>query len=98
MQFLKSPASSLALAAILLGCGNQESIDKIQSKSTGCQSGTALIGVQDGYLTRYCGCTEASGTTTDTSGTLSCTVSKNTSVVFQYVGAKLRHQIVADDV
>jgi hypothetical protein len=86
--------SILLLLSAFAACGSP-SATPLTNVSTGCQSGTALIQVSDGFLTRVCGCTETSGVTFRLNESLTCTVSKNSSVVFSYVGASLPHQIVA---
>lgn len=81
----------LVAATLLSGCGAGA---PYAARTTGCQSGSALVAVGDGFLEILCGCNEAAGTTV-TSTALTCTVNSGTTVVFQYVGPKLKHQILS---
>jgi len=91
MISLRKPLIALALAGLFGACG--ASIPP--SPVLGCGTGTALVGVHDGFLSVLCGCAEASGTTSTVAGGLTCTVASGTAVTFQYVGTKLRHQILS---
>lgn len=65
------------------------------TQASGCGANTALIGVGDGYIQNLCGCTEADGTTSVTQDGFTCTVSNGDTVIFHYLGTKLKHQILS---
>ena len=84
---------SLSIAALffaLTGCEQNPS-----ASASGCGANTALVGVRDGFLEVLCGCTETAGTVVTNGQTLSCTVSQNTWVVFDYSTTRLTHQIIS---
>jgi hypothetical protein len=78
-----------------VGCGNLQPVEN--EKSSGCESGTALIAVYDGSMQTLCGCSEGSGSKSQNGTLLTCTVTKPNVVVFQFIGTKNRHQIVSAD-
>jgi plastocyanin len=55
----------------------------------------AQIGVRDGILQRLCGCNEAAGEFQAPEVPLVCTVPAGTTVFFQFITTRLRHQIVS---
>ena len=59
-----------------------------------CAPGSAQVGVRDGFLMVICGCVEPAGAVIPAPASLTCTVPKNTTVFFQYIGNVLRHQII----
>lgn len=86
----------IATAALVLtaGCGNVNNPVNSAAQPK-CDAGTAVIEVQDGFLRNLCGCDETAGTLALAGSSLTCTVSTNTLVVFQFNGATLKHQILS---
>lgn len=83
------------LAIILIQLSACGEVSTISLPQTGCDTGSALIGVHDGYLSRLCGCSESAGATASHGETLTCTVSAGTSIHFHYLSIKQKHQIVS---
>jgi hypothetical protein len=81
---------------ILLSCGSHESsvATPTQAKS-GCETGSALIGVYDASLTILCGCDESAGTTAIKPASLTCTVPSGTQVTFSFQDKTRKHQILS---
>lgn len=65
------------------------------ASTTGCEQGSALIGVSDGFFTILCGCLENAGTVIIPPTHLTCTVPRETAVFFQWIGTYASHQIVS---
>ena len=82
----------LGFLMALSGCG---SLEGLESASTSCGQGTAVIGVADGQVARLCGCNEAGGQWVTNNANLVCTVPSGTTVVFQYLAVASSHQIVS---
>lgn len=98
MRILRLASQQLGILLVfglMPGCGSSVT-SSVQSASTaGCSEQAAQIGVGDGYLTPLCGCKEVAGTVFFASSLLTCTVSRGTTVFFQYLGTNLPHQIIS---
>lgn len=68
-----------------------------QGTASSCESGTAQISVYEGSMQRVCGCTEGAGIFTQP-GSLTCTVSINTTVYFYFVNITNTHQIAVNTI
>ncbi len=73
---------------LLSACGDATSTDSTND----CPAGIVNIGIHDGFFSRLCGCAETTGSVAPT-GSLVCTISVNNTVVFNYLGDKLNHQV-----
>ena len=76
-------------------CASQGS-DPLERAATACNSGTAQIGLYDGFLQRLCGCTEGASDPILTGTPLTCTVALNAMVTFHFLGTQAPHQILSD--
>lgn len=82
----------IPLSLMILGAGCKD--DAGIPAASGCGTKTALIGVNDGYISILCGCDESAGTIKTDGQPLTCTVPVGTWVVFDFSRNKLFHQIV----
>lgn len=83
-----------SLLFLLFSCGKNEVLNPITETDTTCTSSMAVIAVYDGFYQRMCGCAEAEGTRVYSPDTLTCTLSKNSVVFFQYFSPSQPAQIV----
>jgi hypothetical protein len=84
---------------LILACAPiQKQAATVEPAETNCQTGSAAVLVEDGFLRTLCGCqlaTEAPGTVFPNPSNLTCHLSPNTKTVFfYYSGTNLRHQII----
>jgi hypothetical protein len=78
-------------SGLLAGC---EISGSDQQAASSCSAGSAAIGVSDGLIAVLCGCDESGGAWQTFDTGLTCTVRPGTTVVFHYLGTRLRHQII----
>jgi len=87
------------LALLLASCGLEPSpaIPEVTNANSSCPANAAQIEVSDGFLRSRCGCAEAITDPVPPPATLTCTVTKDSTVTFLYVGTETTHQIVSTD-
>lgn len=95
-NFLRAAAVFLPL--LLANCGSQDEAPSKKPASPSCQPSTALIGVEDGVMTHFCGCLNASqGLVWTPTLPANCTISNHSTVIFQFIGKLMPHQIFFAD-
>lgn len=82
---------ALAVSGVLASC---EFTGSDQQAASSCAPGAAAIGVTDGLVAILCGCDETGGAWQTFDTGLVCTVRPATTVVFHYIGHRVRHQII----
>ncbi len=83
---------TLLSSAVLSGC---EFTGSDQQAASSCGTGTAAIGITDGLVAILCGCDESGGAWQTFDTGLTCTVRPGTTVVFHYIGNRVRHQVIS---
>lgn len=83
---------ALAVSGVLSGC---EFTGSDRQAASSCGPGAAAIGITDGLVAILCGCDEAGGAWQTFDTGLTCTVRPGTTVVFHYIGIRVRHQIIS---
>lgn len=79
-------------ASFLDACAPATVTTTAPAASDPCAAGTAVILVQDGFLTRGCGCNEGTGSVASGSA-FACTVNSGTVVTFYFVRPRASHQV-----
>jgi hypothetical protein len=92
-KFQKTLALAALSASVFSSCGTTEATG-IPDPSRGCPAGAAMISVADGYLETLCGCAEPAPAYFSSSNHLLCTVTAGTTVLFNYIDVRSKHQIL----
>jgi hypothetical protein len=82
----------ILVSLFLCSCADPTS-DPRNRALTACATGTAQIGVYDGFLQRLCGCQEGNSQGIRSGTALTCTIPLNTTLTFLYVATQIPHQI-----
>jgi hypothetical protein len=100
LRFSQQTLYFLFVLAALTGCGKDDTTSLASKNSKNiesCQTGTAKILVQDGFMKIICGCEEAPGTVVAQPNSLTCSLSRTTVLFFDYSGTSLPHQIYSSE-